>query len=305
MDKGKPPLPITLAFKTPPPETVDAGAEFSFAVTAVGLGRNASYRVRDGDRIIHSGPIPETSADRAIALKITAPEDVGRHALRLEIKCGDDEGGVEGSLPFVITSVPHETSLAAWDIPSPVVRGTEFALKVGAKCTSSCALQGKTVEVRDDKGKLMISGALGSATWEGTTALYWTTLSAKAPKKLGLHAWSVSCSGSELKLPHGAASAQFSFVAVPEPEHSVRVTVFDQTTKAPVQGAQVRLGLYRATTGENGAARLKVPKGEFALIVTHARYDMPESRVQVEKDVRVKVAAEKLPEEDPFAHWTA
>jgi hypothetical protein len=292
-----------LALKTPPPEIIDAGAEFSFSVTAVGLeGKNASYLVRDADKIIHSAQLPVAEDDGGIAFTLKAPEESGRHVLTLEITSGDN---ASGSLAFTITTVPHETSLAAWDIPSPLVRGAEFALKVGAKCTSSCALAGKPIEIRDEKGRLMASGALGDAAWEGTTALYWTTLTAKAPKKLGLHEWSASFSGAELKLPHGAATARFSFVAVPEPEHSVQVMVVDKATKAPVEGAQVRLGLYRAVTGENGTARLKVSKGEFALIVTHARYDMPESRVAVARDVRVKVAAEKLPEEDPFAHWTA
>lgn len=303
MDKNDAPRLIALAFKMPPPETVDAGAEFSFAVTATRLeGKNATFLVREGDKIIRSGPLPSTSANGEIELKVNAPEDVGRHTLTLEVRSEDE---AKGSLAFAIATVPHETSLAAWDIPSPVVRGTRFALKVGAKCTSSCALQGKAVEIRDEKGKLMASGALGDATWEGTTALYWATVSAKAPKKLGLHAWQVGFSGAELKLPHGAATARFSFVTVREPEHSVRVTVVDKTTKAPIKGAQVRLGLYRAITGENGQVRLKVSKGEFPLIVTHARYEMPEARVAVSKDVRVKVAAEAIPEEDPFAIWTA
>jgi hypothetical protein len=305
----KSPLPIGLTMKTPPPETVDAGAEFSFPVTATWpeavRRENATYLVREGESIIHSGPLPEAGADGEIEFKLRAPEQVGQHALTLEVAYEHEGGGMKGALPFVITSVPHETSLAAWDTPSPVVRGTSFALKAGAKCTSSCPLSGRTVEIRDEKGKLVASGALGDAAWEGTTALYWTTLSAKAPKKLGLHAWQVGFSGAELKLPHGAATARFSFVVVPEPEHSVRVMVIDKATKAPVKGAQVRLGLYRAVTGENGAVRLEVPKGEFPLVVTRAGYEMPESRVAVSKDVRVKVAAEALPEENPFAMWTA
>ena len=305
MDKRTSTLPIVLTLKTAPPETVDAGAEFSFAVSIAwpqGVrAKDATHRIHEGEKLLRSGLLPQSSADGQNTFKLNAPEEIGAHALTLEVTTAE----AEGSLAFAITTVPHETSLAAWDIPSPVVRGTGFALKVGAKCTSACALEGKPVEIRDEKGKLMASSALGAAAWEGTAALYWTTVSAKAPKKLGLHAWSVGFSGAELKLPHGAATARFSFVVVPEPEHSVRVTVIDKATKAPVKGAQVRLGLYRAITGENGAVRLKVAKGSFPLVVTHARYEMPESRVQVSKDVRVKVAAEAIPEEDPFAMWTA
>jgi len=304
MNKNKIPLTIGLALKAVPPEAVDAGAEFSFSVLAnwpEGIAaKDASYVIRDGERILASGNLPEPGGN-GIALKVVAPEEAGEHRLRFVVESGD----AKGSLEFALKVVPHETSLAAWDIPSPVVRGALFAVKVGAKCTASCALGGRTVEIRDEAGKLMGSGALKNATWEGTAALYWTTLDVKAPKKLKLHGWTANFSGAGLKLPHDAGTAGFSFVVVSEPEHCVSIKVVDKVTKAPIAGAQVRLGLYRAVTGENGAVRLRVPKGEFPLVVTRAGYEMPERNLAVAKDVRVRVAAEALPEEDPFAMWTA
>ena len=235
------------------------------------------------------------------------PTQVGEHRWTLVVAGAGSEAGerAEGSLPLILTIVPHATSLAVWDNPSPVVRGARFEVKVGAKCSASCGLGGRTVEIRDEANNVMGSGALGDATWAGTTSLYWTTLQLKAPRKLGLHAWTVSFSPADLTLPHGGATSRFSFVTVAEPEHSVSVKVVNKQTKAPIGGAQVRLGLYRAVTDETGSAKLGVPAGEFPLVVTRAGYEMPERSIKVLKDVRVRIAAEKLPEEDPFASWTA
>jgi hypothetical protein len=312
MDEKKKPPSIGLSFKDAPPASVDAGANFSFSIAiqwpeAIEPG-GAIYRVDDGREIIRSGDLPEPSAgDPGIAFTWVAPQEAGEHCWTLVIaKPGKDEASIaEGGLAFRFTTVPHATSLAVWDIPSPVIRGAKFAVKIGAKCTASCGLGGKLVEVRNENDTLMGSAPLDDATLSGTTALYWTTLTLKAPRKLGLHAWSVIFSARDVNLAHLDSSARFSFVTVAEPEHSVSVKVVNKATKTPIANAQVRLGLYRAVTDERGAAKVRVPKGEFPLVVTRVGYEMPERNIQVSKDVRVQIAAQALPEEDPFAAWTA
>jgi hypothetical protein len=151
----------------------------------------------------------------------------------------------------------------------------------------------------------MGSGALGATIVPGTAGLSFTAIALKAPRKLALHNWTASFAPSELKLPHGGTTSRFSFVTVPEPAHSVSVTVVHKETKAPIAGAQVRLGVYRAQTDDTGSARVRVPKGAFPLVVTRVGYKMPERSIEVAKDVRVRITAEKLPPEDPFALWTA
>jgi hypothetical protein len=93
-------------------------------------------------------------------------------------------------------------------------------------------------------------------------------------------------------------------MTVVEPEHSVSVKVVNKETKEPIAGAQVRLGVYRAETDEVGAAEIRVPKGRFELAVMRPGYRMPERKIEVVKDVRVRISAEKLPPEDPFALWS-
>ena len=46
---------------------------------------------------------------------------------------------------------------------------------------------------------------------------------------------------------------------------------------------------------------MRVPKGAFPLVVTRPGYKMPERKIEVAKDVRVRIAAEQLPPEDPHA----
>ena len=305
------PNAIGLAFHKALPQSIDAGAEFSFSVLlswpqGIAL-KGATYRVAHGEKTIQAGGLPEPAEDGGIQFTLVAPADIGEHRWTLAVAAAGNEASerVEGSLPLILTIVPHATSLAVWDNPSPVIRGALFEAKVGAKCSASCGLGGRRIEIRDDSGKLMGSAALGDSTWAGTTSLYWTTIQLKAPRKQGLQVWTVSFTPADSHLPHGGTASRFSFVTVAEPEHSVSVKVVSKQTKAPIGGAQVRLGLYRAVTDETGSAKLGVPAGEFPLVVTRAGYEMPERSIKVLKDVRVRIAAEKLPEEDPFAGWTA
>ena len=308
MSRG--PLEIALAFDQAPPTSVDAGAAFSFSVAPVWPKEikhdAARYALQEGERQLDSGTLPEPAEDGNIALTLRAPDETGEHRLTLVVTSDGREGHepAEGALPFMLTTMPHETSLAIWDIPSPVVRGEPFEIKAGAKCSSACALAGKTIEIRDGAGALMGSGALGDTIVPGTSALAFTAIRLTAPGTLGLLMWSASFAPSELKLAHGSAIARFSFTTVAEPEHSVSVKVVHKETKAPIAGAQVRLGIYGAETDASGAAIMRVPKGAFPLVVARPGYKMPQRTIKVAKDVRVRIRAETLPEPDPFALWS-
>jgi len=304
------PLEITLAFEQVPPTSLDTGAGFSFSVAPTwpkGIKPEGShYALHDGERRLEGGTLPKPAEDGSIAITLRAPDETGEHHLTFVVTSEPQEGRepAKGALPFTLTTVPHETSLAVWDIPSPVVRGGHFEIKVGAKCSSTCALAGKIIEIRDDAGTVMGSGALGDTILPGTSALAFTAIPLTAPGELGLHMWTASFAPSELKLAHGSATSHFSFAVVAEPEHSVSVKVVHKDTKAPIVGAQVRLGIYRAETDESGSAIVRVPKGAFPLVVARTGYKMPERTVKVANDVRVRIVAETLPDPDPFALWS-
>ena len=75
----------------------------------------------------------------------------------------------------------HETSLAVWDLASPVKTGRRATLKVGAACSCGCDLTGTAVAIHTEAGRPVGSGTLGAAPWPGTSALYWTELDFAAP----------------------------------------------------------------------------------------------------------------------------
>ncbi len=311
MNQKNPSQAIALSFAKAPAKTIDAGTPLSFAVTAEfpeGVRRDsASYSIQDGTKLIAQGDLPAAGEDGAIPFSFLSPGTAGEHRWRLTIASTANPKGerCEGTLAFAFTAIPHATSLAVWDTPSPAIRGKKFTVKVAAKCTSACLLSGETVEVRDETGNLISSAPLGDAAWNETASLYWTDVVLTAPRTLKLHEWTVRFAPARHKLPHAKAEARFTFMTVKEPAHRVTVSVIDKKTKAPIPGAQIRLGTYRAVTGEKGSAKLDVAKGEFPLVVTSNGYEVPERSLAVAKDMRIKVAAEKLPDEDPYAAWTA
>ena len=75
--------------------------------------------------------------------------------------------------------------------------------------------------------------------------------------------------------------------------------VVHKETKAPIAGAQVRLGIYGAETDESGSAIMRVPKGAFPLVVARTGYKMPERTIKVAKDIRVRITAETLARAGP------
>ena len=311
MNQKNPSQAIDLSFAKAPAKTIDAGTALSFAVTVAfpeGVrGDSATYRIEDGNRPIAQGDLPAATEDGTIPFSLLSPATAGEHRWRLTIaSAANPKGGhCEGTLAFTFASIPHATSLAVWDTPSPAIRGKKFTVKVAAKCTSACVLASESVEIRDEAGKLVSSAPLGDAAWNETAGLYWTDVVLTAPRTLKLHEWTVRFAPARHSLPHANAEARFTFMTVKEPAHRVTVSVIDKKTKAPIPGAQIRLGTYRAVTGENGSAKLDVAKGEFPLVVTSNGYEVPERSLAVAKDMRIKLAVEKLPDEDPYAAWTA
>jgi hypothetical protein len=246
---------------------------------------------------------PDVAQAHGIALK--APLRVGDHIWRLACAAHQTDGAHHeaAAVPVTVRARPHETSLAVWAIPSPVVAGQPFAVKVGAKSASGCNLTGMCIAVCDESGDVLAGGALGDAPWQGTSALYWTELALVAPANAGMLTWSVKFDAAGLEVPHDGASSRFSIAIVSPPEHRLTVRVVEQATATPIENAQVRLGAYRAATGESGIAELMMPKGCFDLNVWKSGYEAPATTVAIDADVTVEVAIVAVPEENPDAAW--
>jgi len=242
-------------------------------------------------------------AARRVALK--APLEVGEHVWRLCCTAHESDGWHhDASLVEVpVRTRPHETSLAVWAIPSPVMVGQPFAIKVGAKSAAGCNLTGMRIAVCDEAGAVLASDVLGDTPWPGTNALYWRELTLVAPAEAGMFSWSVKFAAAELALPHRGAVSYFSIVIARPPEHRLIVKVIEQKTEAPVENAQVRLGAYRAATGAAGFAEFMLPEDSYDLDVWKSGYEAPSTPIVIDADLTVEIAIAALPEENPDAVW--
>jgi hypothetical protein len=208
------------------------------------------------------------------------------------------------ALSLTINSIPHGTSLAVWDIPSPIVKGQRFTIKVGAKSAADAELKGLQIAVIDDSETVVARGRLGDAPWPGTTALYWDEMELTAPAEEGLRKWSVRFAAEALALPHDGTAAEFSAMVARPPEHRLTVKVVEQKSKEPIADVQVRLGPFRGATGPTGVAEVMMPKGTYDLHVWKAAYEAPAHSIEIKDDVSIEVEAVFVPEEDPDNAWT-
>ena len=188
-----------------------------------------------------------------------------------------------------------------WDIPSPVVVGTSFRIKIGARSSGACPLKGAAVDVRNQNGERVAAGTLGDSPWTGTAALYWTEVEVTAPTFDGIASWSVAFAPVGVDVPHNEGSATFTFAVVQPPQHTVAVTVIEKESRQPLEGAVVRVGPHRGSTDECGVANVRVPAGTFDVVAWKVGYLPPSATVDVAADVSVQLEAEIREEDNPWA----
>jgi hypothetical protein len=203
------------------------------------------------------------------------------------------------AISFVVK--PHTTNVVVWDIPSPIVLGERFKVKVGIKCAHECSLADRDVEIWNDEGTLAGRGKLSDDRWPGTSALYAGEIELEAPDEEGLYAWTVKGPSTGLgagpstpDVPHIQASVSFGVRVVTHPECVVTVEAVDQASQTPLSGARVVMHPYKAVTDERGVAQVRVAKGAYKLFVSQTRYLTFGLPVEVAADMTAR--AELLPE---------
>ena len=216
----------------------------------------------------------------------------------------DDIRHAPCALSLTVNSIPHGTSLAVWDIPSPIVKGERFTIKVGAKSAANAELKGLEIAVSDSSDKVAARGRLRDTLWPGTSALYWDEVALTAPTAEGLSKWSVRFAAEDLALPHDGTAAEFSAMVARPPEHRLTVKVVEQKSKAPITDVQIRLGPFRGTTDPAGIAEVMMPKGTYDLHVWKTAYEAPAHSIEIRGDLSIEVEAVFVPEEDPDNAWT-
>lgn len=210
-------------------------------------------------------------------------------------------------------TTPHPTSIAVWGVPSPVVVNRRFAATVGIRCSAGCPLAGQRIIVRNEAGADVGRGRVGQMPEPGTSALYAAKVTLEAPADEGVHTWTAAFDGlepdsappddsapaQESTPGHANATATFGFRTTAPAEHRVAVTVVDRDTETRLAGAEVHVGIYRATTDAGGQAQVAVHPGSYDLYVRKAGYQPHAGSVRVVSgDVSLDVAALRVTDED-------
>ena len=81
------------------------------------------------------------------------------------------------------------------------------------------------------------------------------------------------------------------------------VKVVQKDAGTPVEDAQVRLGVYFASSDQTGVARVAIPEGTYDLDVLKTGYEAFSQVVDVNGDATVKVEVVVVPPENPDAYW--
>lgn len=228
---------------------------------------------------------------------IAAPERLGSFTWNVKFP-RQEIGGIvyeESALDISLTTQRCGTSLAVWNVPSPVMIGRSFRIAVGARSSGGVSLAGADIAVIGESDAIVGRGILGDAPWPGTSALYWCEITLPAPMQEGVHQLRAAFAASDVALAHTGASTRFSFAAARPPDHILTVRV--AADGVPVAGVQVALGPYRGETDGSGIAGIEAPTGNFDLAVWHPDYEAFSERVAVAQDCTVAVTLVPLPEQ--------
>ena len=109
--------------------------------------------------------------------------------------------------------------------------------------------------------------------------------------------------GDGREAAHAGSSSTFSFRTAGPPDHRVTVTVCEREAGAPVAGAEVRVGLYRAATDAGGRAVLDVPAGEYDVWARKAGYEPHAGRVVVAGDAACRIEVAPAADADDDQVW--
>ena len=315
-------LRMDLDLVEPLPAALDMGAPCTLIVAVPETGLDlaaANYRIVDGDTIRASGllgpvEIPDRNPDLydprngpadlrpRVHLTFEVPDQPGSFAWQLVVPA-QRVGTVEieeARLLLAFSTTEHRTSLAAWDVPSPVQAGERFRIKVGAKCSAGCNLHGLKVHAQV---KERTTAPLGPTCWPQADGLYWCEMEIVAPPQPGLCEMPLTFEAAGLKLPHRGAQTSIAFVVTPPAAPHVEVALRDRETGLPIGDAQVRFGPHRKAADESGMVSFDVASGVHRLFIWRANCEFDESMHDVQQDLVLTIDGRQMPAPSPFARW--
>ncbi len=288
----------------PAPSEVDAGSDITLMLQiecALKCTLEGQIKIEDAAGVVIKELALVSSEEQTNGTDefvVKAPIWPGKYSWSASATCKNEEGILHVASPvsFSFTVKPHATSLAVWDIPSPVVIGSPFKIKVGVQCSAGCKLAGQCVAVVTQEGLQMGTATLGEGPWADTNTLYWAEADVAAPGSEGVFEWTVKFAQPNLEMAHAEGSYPFAFTAAKPPDHVVTVQVVDKEEKTPVPNALVMLYPYRGTTDERGVAKIGVSRGEYELRVPKMdKWKSYWTNIKVEQDLDVKAELSLAP----------
>ena len=293
---------VSLALTEPVPAEVPAGGELRCKVRAVSADGpdlcGGRIELRAADEILATGALTQfrDGGNQTGELVARAPAALGEVNWTLVFPRQEIAAVAwpESVLPFSFRTVPHRTSLAVWDIPSPVPVGERLRVKVGAKSTGECALAGAKVEILDASGASLGHGTLGDAPLPQTNALYFAEIELIAPAEPGMVTLTAAFAADKAMLPHTGASTTFTLNAVEPPAHRLTVSVVEAQSREPLEDVQIGCGPYRAATDAAGFAHLATAAGRYELAVWKPEFTADPVTIEISNDMRIEVALTKL-----------
>lgn len=243
-------------------------------------------------------PLSDGTSNETEEFTVKAPIMPGKYTWTAIFPAQQKEGILhqESSAQFSFNVKPHLISLSVWGIPLPVSKGKKFKIKIGTKCSAGCSLAGLSFVIEDGNNKQVADGKLGEEVLPQTNGIYWTEQELKAPDDEALHRWVAKCITAGLEWPHQTNVASFSFRTAMPPEHTVTIEVTNKRDNTPIRDAYVMLGLHKASTDENGIARVEVPGGKQELNVAKINHLSFETTVEITGDTMVKAELVFYPE---------
>lgn len=278
------------------PAEVDAGAEMvvraSIALVEPQDLRGLSVQIRNEDgELVGAVEITGFDGDTNTTddLRIKAPARAGVYGWTAVAPTASGNNGADISAPFSFTVKAHATSVVVFDVPSTVVAGEPFRVRVGLKCSSGCQPADRPVKIADQEGVERGRCAVSGEPWPGTTSLHVAEVSMKAPDVEGQYRWVANALATEEGLAHAEGSASFGLKVVGQPDCVVTIEVKHGDTGQPIAGATISLPPYRAMTGEDGSAELMVRKGDYTLFVSAPKRGPFRLPISVAGDIRETV----------------
>jgi len=293
---------LTLEGVDGPPAEIDAGAEM-----------RVTLRVRCTEGCLLPDPTIDIvgSGGDVVPVKVGAGEDDGTVELVMNAprRAGvfawsavarHETGAVvhEASDPLALRfrTLPHETSMAVWDVPSPVVAQDSTMVSVGLRCAAACSLAGHVVRIVDEQGLTVGEGTLGELPLAGTDALYWTAVELTAPGAEGVASFHAAFSpAAEADLAHADSQAPFSLRTTGRPEHVVTIDVVNKDTGAAVGDVEIRLGPYIRFTDSAGRLQIAVPGGVYDLSVRKDGFSAAPMEAHVIADTSIRIDGSAVP----------